>query len=269
MASKNNAAPVIIKRKKVIAASGHHGGAWKVAYADFVTAMMAFFLLMWLLNATTEKQRKGLADYFSPTVSVSRMSSGGQDMLQGDSVMASDTLSSNGIGATSATPERASPGTDEDPDGALAAMREMETVLLDHVVEAAEGNAFLRHVETRISDEGLVITLSDLPGAPLFEKDADPTALLDELAEFMVEMSGLVTNDIAISGHVATSPIVLKTDPSWPRSNARAQAMHRLFLEHGLDPERIERITAHGDRVSIRATPMAIPNNRIEIVYLL
>ena len=59
-------APIIIKRKKVIAGGGHHGGAWKVAYADFVTAMMAFFLLMWLLNATTEKQRKGLSDYFAP-----------------------------------------------------------------------------------------------------------------------------------------------------------------------------------------------------------
>ena len=61
----------IIKRKKVVAGDGHHGGAWKVAYADFVTAMMAFFLLMWLLNATTERQRKGLADYFAPTIAVS------------------------------------------------------------------------------------------------------------------------------------------------------------------------------------------------------
>ena len=59
-----DAAPIIIKRKRGAAAEGHHGGAWKVAYADFVTAMMAFFLLMWLLNATTEEQRKGIADYF-------------------------------------------------------------------------------------------------------------------------------------------------------------------------------------------------------------
>ena len=65
MAGQSNAAPVIIKRKKIIQGGGHHGGAWKVAYADFVTAMMAFFMLMWLLNATTEKQRKGIADYFN------------------------------------------------------------------------------------------------------------------------------------------------------------------------------------------------------------
>lgn len=61
MAGPGNAAPVIIKRRKSVQEGGHHGGAWKVAYADFVTAMMAFFLLMWLLNATTDKQRKGIA----------------------------------------------------------------------------------------------------------------------------------------------------------------------------------------------------------------
>ena len=67
---------VIIKRYEAAEGGGHHGGAWKVAYADFVTAMMAFFLLMWLLNATTEDQRKGLADYFSPNNVMSHASSG-------------------------------------------------------------------------------------------------------------------------------------------------------------------------------------------------
>src|SRR4051794_29826713 len=72
---KGSVQPVIIKRFEVVQ-GGHHGGAWKVAYADFVTAMMAFFLLMWLLNATTEDQRKGLADYFSPNNLMSHASSG-------------------------------------------------------------------------------------------------------------------------------------------------------------------------------------------------
>lgn len=91
-----NLAPVIIKRKKVIASGGHHGGAWKVAYADFVTAMMAFFMLMWLLNATTEKQRKGLADYFHPTIAVSRISVGGDGMLSGDSLFSEEVLEHQG-----------------------------------------------------------------------------------------------------------------------------------------------------------------------------
>ena len=74
-------APIIIKRKKGGGEEGHHGGAWKVAYADFVTAMMAFFLLMWLLNATSEEQRKGLADYFDPSIPLSRNSAGGSGMM--------------------------------------------------------------------------------------------------------------------------------------------------------------------------------------------
>ncbi len=74
--TKKNAKPTIIIRKEEIVEGGHHGGAWKVAYADFVTAMMAFFLLMWLLNATTEEQRIGLADYFSPSSVTSRNNSG-------------------------------------------------------------------------------------------------------------------------------------------------------------------------------------------------
>ena len=99
MADGGNAIrPIIIKRKKIVASDGHHGGAWKVAYADFVTAMMAFFLLMWLLNATTESQRKGIADYFSPTVPISPISGGGDGVLSGDSAVAKDILARDGVG---------------------------------------------------------------------------------------------------------------------------------------------------------------------------
>ncbi len=74
--AKKNAKPTIIIRREEVVEGGHHGGAWKVAYADFVTALMAFFLLMWLLNATTQEQRRGLADYFSPNSLTSRSNSG-------------------------------------------------------------------------------------------------------------------------------------------------------------------------------------------------
>ncbi|MFN6956799.1 MAG: flagellar motor protein MotB, partial [Acetobacteraceae bacterium] len=73
--NRNGGGPVVIKRVEE-EGHGHHGGAWKVAYADFVTAMMAFFLLMWLLNATTEEQRRGISDYFNPTHIMARSSSG-------------------------------------------------------------------------------------------------------------------------------------------------------------------------------------------------
>ena len=96
-------APTIIKRKKVIAGGGHHGGAWKVAYADFVTAMMAFFMLMWLLNATTEQQRKGIADYFSPTIAISRVSGGGDGAFGGEDIFSEVTLARSGTGISQPT----------------------------------------------------------------------------------------------------------------------------------------------------------------------
>ena len=90
-ARPNMVRPIIVKKVIEEAHGGHHGGAWKVAYADFVTAMMAFFLLMWLLGATTEKQRKALADYFAPTiVQTKQESAGGPSLFGGDSIVAAD-----------------------------------------------------------------------------------------------------------------------------------------------------------------------------------
>ena len=89
-ASNEPVRPIIVKKVTIVAA-GHHGGAWKVAYADFVTAMMAFFLLLWLLGATTEKQRKGLADHFTPTLVKLRANSAGSNgLLGGDSIVSAD-----------------------------------------------------------------------------------------------------------------------------------------------------------------------------------
>jgi hypothetical protein len=114
---------VIIKRKKIIKGGGHHGGAWKVAYADFVTAMMAFFMLMWLLNATTEKQRKGLADYFNPTIPINRVSGGGEGFFGGDNVFSEEVFSQSGTGAACST-QRQPPlfGPDDEPRASLRAL---------------------------------------------------------------------------------------------------------------------------------------------------
>src|SRR5579863_9668173 len=80
--AKGSNTPLIIKKVKKVKASAHHDGAWKVAYADFVTAMMSFFLLLWLLNVTTDIQKRGIADYFEPTVS-SKSNSGAGGLLGG------------------------------------------------------------------------------------------------------------------------------------------------------------------------------------------
>ena len=92
-AGRNDPAPpIIVKKVTVVEGGGHHGGAWKVAYADFVTAMMAFFLLLWLLGSTTEAQRKGLADYFTPTlVKLKEKSAGSDGLLGGASLVDPDS----------------------------------------------------------------------------------------------------------------------------------------------------------------------------------
>lgn len=87
--------PIIVIRKKKIAAAGHHGGAWKVAYADFVTAMMSFFLLLWLLNVTTDIERKGIADYFSPA-GISRSESGAGGVMGGQTITTNGAQMSEG-----------------------------------------------------------------------------------------------------------------------------------------------------------------------------
>ena len=135
--SASNAAPIIIKKKKVVGGDGHHGGAWKVAYADFVTAMMAFFMLMWLLNATTEQQRKGIADYFSPTIPINRISGGGSGAFGGESIFVDEQLAENGEEAivpsrgadiTLAFENGASETTDD--RAAVEALRDVEDQLL-------------------------------------------------------------------------------------------------------------------------------------------
>src|SRR5580700_12123782 len=98
---KGNKGTIIVKKYEIVE-GGHHGGAWKVAYADFVTAMMAFFLLMWLLNATTEEQRKGLADYFSPNSVLSHSSSGTGQPFGGHTAFSDGAMVSD-LGAAQVT----------------------------------------------------------------------------------------------------------------------------------------------------------------------
>ena len=104
---------VIVKRKTVVA-GGHHGGAWKVAYADFVTAMMAFFLLMWLLSTTDQETRLGLADYFSPTIPIHESRSGGDGPFDGDSMFSQDVLATDETGQEGDPETMDVPGTQDE-----------------------------------------------------------------------------------------------------------------------------------------------------------
>lgn len=275
MAGQSNAAPVIIKRKKKVTGGGHHGGAWKVAYADFVTAMMAFFMLMWLLNATTEKQRKGLSDYFNPAIPINRISGGGEESLSGDSVLAEQTLAQNGTGATSTEAEANRQAQGEASAEAQARqaeeamLAEVEKRLLARSGESMTMERLLRHVVTRVTDEGLVIEVFDLPEARLFDgQTATPSATLQALAKVLAEVLVAAENDVAVGGHVQSYPLMMKENPVWPLSADRAQSARALLVSLGLPATRFARVTGFADRKPVTPDPSALRNNRLEVILL-
>lgn len=274
MDARSNA-PTIIKRKKVIAGGGHHGGAWKVAYADFVTAMMAFFMLMWLLNATTEQQRKGIADYFSPTIPINRVSGGGSGAFGGDNIFTEDTLAQSGTGISQPTigqnPVRieTETGGDEITAAQVAALREIEAVLLGQGGESMVSDLALRHIVTRLTDEGLVIEIFDLPDATLFEEDTTtPTPVAAEIGAIMGRLFRSVSNPVAIKGHLRAKSVLQLENPVWELSTGRAAQMRLMLEQGGLPPARIARLTGAADREPAVRDATAPRNNRIEVILL-
>lgn len=254
MAGKENM-PVLIKKRRIVKGEGHHGGAWKVAYADFVTAMMAFFLLMWLLNATSEKQRQGIAHYFNPEVPLYNLG-GGRDSLMGEQ---------NESTAVSAAPVTVS----EHGQAEETALESLEAKLRAVGGESAEAMQLLKHVVSRISDEGIVIEVSDLPDSALFQGDtAEPTETLTKLIQALHPVLAPLPDMIGINGFIRSHPITMRNSPIWPLSAERAQSVRKLLEDIRIDPQRIQRVVGHADRQPKESNPMAVGNNRIEIVLL-
>ncbi|MDN3713039.1 flagellar motor protein MotB [Paracoccus cavernae] len=254
---------IIIKRVVASGEGGHHGGAWKVAYADFVTAMMAFFLLMWLLNATTEKQRKGLAEYFNPTIIQTQ--NGGSDSTFGGKDETAEESSGEGQGASKDT--RQSQSSEDAKFETMA--REVQDQLTGSGAESMQMTNILRHVVTRMTDEGLVIELTDLTNEPLFVGDtAQPGPELRELSGILTRVLGRVKNDVAISGHVRAYPEMLIQSPVWSLSDARAHTLRNLLGEAGFADKRVQRVTSFADRRNRSMNPMDPGNNRIEVILL-
>jgi chemotaxis protein MotB len=271
-------APIIVRRRRKSAQPVHHGGAWKVAYADFVTAMMAFFLLMWLLNATTEQQRKGLADYFAPVLRVSPVSGGGDGVLFGDSALAEDILAQDGTGASLMHPSALNKasgdiGANDPASSSDVAARAASEQLLEQL-HARGGEAMarlqdMRHVISRVTDEGVVIDIFDRPGSPLFtDRTAEPRPLLRMTLATVAEVLALVSNDVAVNAHVGSQPIVLRENPVWEMTADRADMARVLIEQSGFPSERIQRVTGYADRKPVDADPMALRNSRIEIIVL-
>ncbi|MEL7174985.1 MAG: flagellar motor protein MotB [Pseudomonadota bacterium] len=275
-------APVIIKKKKIVQGGGHHGGAWKVAYADFVTAMMAFFMLMWLLNATTEKQRKGVADYFSPTIPINRISGGGDGAFGGDSIFSEETMAQNGTGASKQVPtasnkSKGATGVNDNADakgkndGAeedVSALSSVQEMLAANSGESMVDQDLLRHIVTKRTEEGLLIELRSQPDKPLFVNGAEPTKLMIALGEMLTRVLGTISNDIAIAGHMRAQPIVLKKNATWDISMNRAREMRLLMSASGFANDRIRTVRGHASHIPSVADTMAVMNDRVEVIVL-
>jgi chemotaxis protein MotB len=258
--SDNQQRPIIVKRKKVVAGGGHHGGAWKVAYADFVTAMMAFFMLMWLLNATTDKQRKGLADYFSPVAPISRESSGGSGMMGGDTLTADAIRVQAGRGGI----------TESAVHGTAVEQAEMEAVAAAIMGKGGESlldEELLRHVAVRLTDEGLVIELFDVPGSPLFDGTRARPVLREILASIAPRLQPL-PNGIALNAFTAAAPVVTRDPRLWEVSTDRAQVLRTAMPAAGISQARVVRVVGHADRRPAHPDPLSERNDRLEIVVL-
>jgi len=281
--ASNGLAPIIIiKKKKKVSGGGHHGGAWKVAYADFVTAMMAFFLLMWLLNATTEEQRKGIADYFNPTIPISRISGGGSDGLNGSSIFTEQTYAKMGTGATAsstlaktkpltenesaefseASETTTSPVTEEEQAAAIA---QLEMMLSE------ESSALSEHVQVKLSPEGIVMELIDSEDVPLFALgQSEPTDLLVELISTVSESFSSFGNNIKVVGH--TDSLAYRDDlafDNWDLSTERANVARRMLVQEGFSLARIQEVSGRADTdLLVPDDPYAAQNRRISITLL-
>lgn len=270
--------PIIIKKKKVIKGGGHHGGAWKVAYADFVTAMMAFFLLMWLLGATTDDQRKGIADYFNPTIPIHRVSGGGSGAFKGDSTMTQETLSRTGVGATNI---RASDlnradgdtgvsraGIDGGEDGEVEIkFTDIENMFRGDSGESTVADDLLKHVFTRVTDEGLIIELFDIEGSPLFQVGtAQPNEKMILLLDMVSEVISITTNGIAINGH--TDRGLTDGSDAFVLSAMRAEYVRQHLLSLETPSNKIARVTGSANRSPSYIGASALRNRRVEVILL-
>ena len=265
---------IIIKKVKKGGHGGHHGGAWKVAYADFVTAMMAFFLLLWLLAATTEEQKRGIAEYFTPeSFSVS---SPGADagVLSGEGV--------TGEGATQAASRAPSvviqlvptapSGGEADEEDIEELMRQREEEAFEEAQDAIRQAIAAAPELAQLADqllmdmtpEGLRIQIVDQEGGSMFPSGSaqmrpSTRALVGQIAQVV---NGL-PNKVVISGHTDATPFQTEGGyTNWELSADRANAARRALVDAGVPFERIVQVTGKADTEPFDASDPFLPENR-------
>lgn len=284
--------PIIIKRVKKVQGGGHHGGAWKVAYADFVTAMMAFFLLLWLLGTTDDVKRKGLADYFTPTLAVTRVStSGAGGVLGGTTVTPEGSMKNDSSTQVDLIPAPLPEGEDAetmevDTDNKTEFSGQIEQKEidpeLDNAFEQVESSlkqainipkleVYKDSVKIDKTPEGIRIQLMDQDKVSMFppgQTSLYPHTrdLLTRVAQVMAQLP----NQLAVTGHADADGLDSNPDFTvWELSVGRANAARRALVQAGLPRNRIAEVVGKGDREPLeKDMPHAAQNRRVSVILL-
>lgn len=280
---------IIIKKVKKGGRGGHHGGAWKIAYADFVTAMMAFFLLLWLLNAVSQDSLEGISNYFAP-VSVSESTSGSGGVLGGQVLSEEGAGTSSSSSSSSVTldlppPSAGSGGEDQSSsenvteDVAKKALEQLEQQQFDaakeqieQAIEADESLEQLKH-SLKIEDtpEGLRIQLVDQDGLPMFQSGG--SGMLSHTQKLMALVAKVVKTmpqQLSISGHTDSVPFTTPQGYSnWELSSDRANSARRALIDQGVPYDRVSRVIGKADTEPLLPdNPTHATNRRLSIVLL-
>jgi len=252
---------IIIVKKKKKGSHEAHGGSWKVAYADFVTAMMAFFLLLWLLTMVSQEKRIAISDYFQNyNLFKEQTAGGGRTMLPGQT----GVLPGQAPGAKSAATSSPIPS----PPKKHITAGEMAERMKDSI------NRKLRYLKDQILvdtvEGGVRIQITDLEGSPMFALGSDvPTEKAMRILELVAENIRDVDNKIAIEGHTDAAPFVGGKITNWELSTSRASAARRILEKNGIDPGRIARVVGYADQeLLVKDNPLDARNRRISIILL-
>ncbi|WP_343730835.1 flagellar motor protein MotB [Duganella sp.] len=268
--------PIIVKRIKK-GGGGHHGGAWKIAYADFVTAMMAFFLLMWLLGSTTKGDLNGISEYFKTPLKVAM--SGGSGSGDSSSVIkggGKDLTRTDGQVKASDDPTVKKTFNLTAAKAALEAEENQRLKALKEKIEnKIDANPLLKKYKEQllldITNDGLRIQIVDEQNRPMF---ALAKAELQPYTKDILHEIGFVLNDvpnrISLSGHTDSTPYMSETGYSnWELSADRANASRRELIVGGMQDSKVLRVVGLASAVNLdKADPFNPINRRISIVVM-
>ncbi len=269
--------PIVVKRIKKVA-GGHHGGAWKIAYADFVTAMMAFFLLMWLLGSTAKGDLQGIAEYFQTPLKVAM--SGGSGSGDSSSVIQGggrDLTRKDGQTKKSDGNTVKKSGSPKDLQAELERQESAKLKILKAKIEALiDANTVLKLYKKQllidITTEGLRIQIIDEQNRPMFETaKADLQPYTKEILQEIGHALNDVPNKITLSGHTDAAQYSNgeKSYSNWELSADRANASRRVLVAGGMDETKLLRVVGLSSAVPFdKQNPLNPANRRISIIVM-